>query len=94
MCQISYNKIISSRASRGLFILHENARSHAAQAVTDLFDRWNWEVLCHPPYSPDLSPCDFDLIPKMKGIHFVAFASNLFQRFLQQYTGPFELSTE
>jgi hypothetical protein len=19
-----------------------------------------------PPYSPDLSPCDFDLIPKMK----------------------------
>ncbi|PNF28776.1 hypothetical protein B7P43_G06466, partial [Cryptotermes secundus] len=25
-----------------------------------------WEVLYHPPYSPDLSPCDFNLIPKMK----------------------------
>ncbi|PNF37862.1 hypothetical protein B7P43_G07420 [Cryptotermes secundus] len=43
-----------------------NARPHAAQAVADLFDRWGWEVLYHPPYPPDLSPCDFDLIPKMK----------------------------
>jgi hypothetical protein len=25
-----------------------------------------WKVLYHPPYSQDLSPCDFDLIPKMK----------------------------
>ncbi|PNF20489.1 hypothetical protein B7P43_G06286 [Cryptotermes secundus] len=32
----------------------------------DLFDRWGWEVLYHPPYFPDLNPCDFDLIPKMK----------------------------
>ncbi|GBL84275.1 hypothetical protein AVEN_118660-1 [Araneus ventricosus] len=47
-------------------ILMGNARPHAAQAVADLFDRWDWEVLYHPPYSPDLSPCDFDLIPKMK----------------------------
>ncbi|PNF40606.1 hypothetical protein B7P43_G06749 [Cryptotermes secundus] len=36
------------------------------RAVADLFDRWGWEVLYHPPYSPDLSPCDFNLIPKMK----------------------------
>jgi hypothetical protein len=39
---------------------------HAAQAVADLFDGWDWEVLYHLPYSPDLSPCDFYLIPKMK----------------------------
>jgi len=55
-------------------ILQDSARPHAAQAVADLFDRWGREVLHHPPYSPDLSPCDFDLIPKMKeplrGIHF------------------------
>ena len=25
-----------------------------------------WEVLDHPPYSPDLSPPDFDLFPKLK----------------------------
>ncbi|GBO04836.1 hypothetical protein AVEN_11081-1 [Araneus ventricosus] len=32
------------------------------------------KCLYHPPYSPVLSPCDFDFIPKMKeplrGIHF------------------------
>ena len=50
-------------------ILQDNARPHAAQAVADLFDRWGWEVLYHPPYFPDLSPCDFDLIPKMKEPH-------------------------
>ncbi|GBN40553.1 hypothetical protein AVEN_189821-1 [Araneus ventricosus] len=47
-------------------IRFDNARPHAAQAVADLFDPWGWEVLHHPPYSPDLSPCDFDFIPKMK----------------------------
>ncbi|KAJ4426325.1 hypothetical protein ANN_27139 [Periplaneta americana] len=25
-----------------------------------------WEVLLHPPHSPDLSSCDYDLIQKMK----------------------------
>ena len=47
-------------------ILQDSARPHAAQAVADLLNRWGWEVVYHPPYSPDLSPCDFDLIPKMK----------------------------
>ena len=41
-------------------ILHDNARPHAAQPVTNLFDRWGWEVLYHPPYSADLSPFDYD----------------------------------
>ncbi|PNF13893.1 hypothetical protein B7P43_G10664 [Cryptotermes secundus] len=62
-------------------ILQENAWPHAAQAVADLFDRWSWEVLYHPPYSLDLSPCDFDLIPKLKeelrGIRFRNVPENL-----------------
>jgi hypothetical protein len=32
-------------------ILQDSARPHAAQAVAELFDRWGWEVLYHPPYS-------------------------------------------
>ena len=55
-------------------LLQDNARLHAAQAVADLFDRWGWEVLYHAQYYPDLSPCDFDLIPKvgepLRGIRF------------------------
>ncbi|KAJ4434037.1 hypothetical protein ANN_16356 [Periplaneta americana] len=47
-------------------ILHDNARRHTAAAVKDLLRRWQWEVLEHPPYSPDMSPCDYDLFAKVK----------------------------
>ncbi|KAJ4430699.1 hypothetical protein ANN_19290 [Periplaneta americana] len=47
-------------------ILHDNARSHTAAAVKDLLRRWQWEILEHPPYSPDMSPCDYDLFTKVK----------------------------
>ena len=43
------------------FILQDNAHP-----VADLYRRWGWEVVFHPPYLPDLSPCDYDLIPKLK----------------------------
>jgi len=29
-------------------------------------DGYSGEVLTHPPYSPDMSPPDFDLFPKFK----------------------------
>ena len=47
-------------------ILHDNARSHTAVAVTDLLRHWQWEILEHPPYSPDMIPCDYDLFAKAK----------------------------
>ncbi|GFR03252.1 histone-lysine N-methyltransferase SETMAR [Trichonephila clavata] len=47
-------------------ILHDNARPHKAERVWQLLRRWGWKELEHPPYSPDILPCDFDLIPKTK----------------------------
>ncbi|PRD28624.1 UNVERIFIED_CONTAM: hypothetical protein NCL1_31801 [Trichonephila clavipes] len=44
--------------------LHDNATY--SRASTQLLRRWEWEELEHPPYSPDISPCDFDIIPKIK----------------------------
>jgi len=45
-------------------ILHDNARPHFADVVSQLLERWQWEV----------PPCDFYLIPKVKeplrGRHF------------------------
>ena len=35
-------------------------------AVTDLLRRWQWESLKHPLYSPNVSPCDYDLCAKVK----------------------------
>jgi hypothetical protein len=34
--------------------------------VTDLLSNYKWEVLPHAPYSPNISPPDFDLFPKLK----------------------------
>ncbi|KAJ4437127.1 hypothetical protein ANN_17262 [Periplaneta americana] len=45
-------------------ILNDNARIHTAAAVKDLLRRWQWEILEHPPYSPDMSPCDYELFTK------------------------------
>ena len=50
----------------GVLILHDNAQPHLDKDVRELLDRYSWEVLPHPPYSPDTSPPDFDLFPKLK----------------------------
>ena len=47
-------------------ILHDNATGHTAACAQNLLQRWGWEILQHPLYSPDLNPCNFDLIPKLK----------------------------
>ena len=39
-------------------ILHDNASGHTATVLTDLLRRWKWEILEHPPYSPDMSSCE------------------------------------
>ena len=58
----------------GPIILHDNATPHGAVNETSLLRRYEWEILEHLPYSPDISPCDFDLFPKinedMRGIPF------------------------
>jgi histone-lysine N-methyltransferase SETMAR len=52
--------------TEGVILHHDNARPHTAVATVHLLTSWGWEILPHPPYSPDLAPCDFHLFPKMK----------------------------
>lgn len=47
-------------------ILHDNARPHIGHVVTEKLREYGWEVLPHPPYSPDMSPPDYDLFTKLK----------------------------
>jgi hypothetical protein len=58
----------------GTLILHDNARPHLGKVVTDWLSKYEWEELPHAPYSPDMSPSDFDLLHKLKepmpGHHF------------------------
>jgi histone-lysine N-methyltransferase SETMAR len=44
----------------------DNARPHASGAVSEILEKYGWQVLPHPLYSPDMSPPDFDLFPKLK----------------------------
>lgn len=59
---------------RNIFLHHDNAPAHRAQLTQNFLQSTNLEILPHPPYSPDLAPCDFFLFPKMKknlkGRHF------------------------
>jgi len=48
------------------FLHHDNAPSHTSNAVRELLAQNNITTLPHPPYSPDLAPCDFFLFPKLK----------------------------
>jgi hypothetical protein len=41
-------------------------RPHIAQSVKDVMVDYKWEVFPHPAYSPDMSPPDYDLYPKLK----------------------------
>ncbi|UYV75591.1 hypothetical protein LAZ67_13000681 [Cordylochernes scorpioides] len=45
---------------------HDNATSHTAFMITNFLARSNTSVIPHPPYSPDLAPCDFFLLPRLK----------------------------
>lgn len=49
-----------------LFWHHDNASSHKAIVTLDFFAENSIQVLPHPPYSPDLAPCDFFVFPKVK----------------------------
>jgi histone-lysine N-methyltransferase SETMAR len=48
----------------GAIFLQDNATPHRLCDVQNLVQRW--EVLAHPPFSPDLAPCDYWLFSHVK----------------------------
>ncbi|KAG5311344.1 MOS1T transposase, partial [Pseudoatta argentina] len=48
-----------------VILLHDNARPHVAKPVKTYLETLKWEVLPHPPYSPDMAPSDFHLLRSM-----------------------------
>ncbi|GFW94463.1 histone-lysine N-methyltransferase SETMAR [Trichonephila clavipes] len=53
------------KRKRPLLLHHDNARPHIVRCDLDVSQQ-NVEVLSHPPYSPDQTPCDFWLFPQLK----------------------------
>jgi histone-lysine N-methyltransferase SETMAR len=79
-----YNDVLErlkKRAQRGRkdtaddwLLCHDNAPAHTTLSIREFLAKKNIPVVPHPPYSPELAPCDFYLFPKLKsnlkGHHF------------------------
>jgi histone-lysine N-methyltransferase SETMAR len=48
------------------FLLQDNARPHIAAVALAALTEIGGTALQHPPYSPDLAPCDFWAFPTLK----------------------------
>jgi histone-lysine N-methyltransferase SETMAR len=51
--------------TKGVVLLHDNARPHTAARTNALIKRFIWEIFDHPTNSPDLAPSDYHLFSKM-----------------------------
>jgi histone-lysine N-methyltransferase SETMAR len=45
---------------------HDNARPHTSLATRRKLLELDWEVMQHPPYSPDLAPSDYHLFRSLQ----------------------------
>ena len=61
-----YNKKRPSKGWSGVHLLHDNTSSHKCEVVKSFLASEKVKVLNHPPYLPDLSPCDFFLFSRLK----------------------------
>ncbi|XP_046976424.1 histone-lysine N-methyltransferase SETMAR-like [Vanessa cardui] len=50
----------------GVLFHQDNAPSHKVAVAITAIQESGFEILEHPPYSPDLDPSDFDLFPRLK----------------------------
>ncbi|KZC05498.1 Histone-lysine N-methyltransferase SETMAR, partial [Dufourea novaeangliae] len=46
---------------RGVVFHQDNAKPHTSIVTRQKFWELGWEVLMHPPYSPDLAPSDYHI---------------------------------
>lgn len=51
---------------KGVILQHDNAKPHTARITKNLLEEFGWEIMLHPPYSPDLAPTDFHLFRSLQ----------------------------
>ena len=61
-----YDKKRPSKGWSGVHLLHGNAFCHKCEVVNSFLASEEVKVFNHPPYSPDLSPCDFSLFQSLR----------------------------
>ncbi|KAF2364913.1 Transposase type 1 [Trinorchestia longiramus] len=63
---VSQEKRLSLINRKGVILHHDNARPHTSRATKNLIEEFGWEVVHHPPCSPDLAPTDFHLFRSLQ----------------------------
>ena len=61
-----YQKHRTRTGVSGIKLLHDNALADKYATVQEYLEESGLFFFDHPPYSPDLSPCDFWLFPRLK----------------------------
>ena len=54
--------------SKKVLLHHDNARPHTAAATVETVQQLGFELLQHPPYSPDLAPSDYHIFGPLKEV--------------------------
>jgi len=54
------------KVTKGVLFLHSSAQAHRELATQKKLAYLGFQVLDHPPYSPDLAPSDYHLFPGLK----------------------------
>lgn len=60
---LKFKEMTGRSSVRDVMLHHDNAAPHTAKVTTKYLKKERVELLPHPPYSPDLAPCDFFFIP-------------------------------
>ena len=50
---------------KGVILLHDNAKPHTSRVTQQKIRELGYEVLPHPPYSPDIAPSDYHLFQSL-----------------------------
>ncbi|XP_017368133.1 histone-lysine N-methyltransferase SETMAR isoform X2 [Cebus imitator] len=80
---------------KGPILLHDNARPHIIQPTLQKLNELGYEVLPHPPYSPDLLPTNYHIFKHLnnflqgKRFHNQQDAENAFQEFIKSRSRDF-----
>ncbi|KAJ4437447.1 hypothetical protein ANN_17591 [Periplaneta americana] len=60
------SRVRQHQENQDVLLLHDNAQPYVSHKTTDQIRKLGYTTLKHPPYSPELGPCDYHLFGKLK----------------------------